>query len=70
MIYHAKLKLTMWSRIRKRLPIGRHSSSGDLDIWLTLDNLCRTIPITEAHSSTTGLWEKVELTAHPTGQKR
>ena len=69
MIYRAKLKLTMWSRRRRRFRPGRALSSGDLDIWVALDNLCKAHPITEEHSGL-GLWDQIEMTAQTTGQKR
>ena len=69
MIYHAKLKLTMWSRRRRRPRPGRARSCGDLNIWVVLRDLCTAHPVTEEHSCP-GLWDQIELTAYTTGQKR
>ncbi len=71
MIYHTKLKLTMWSRRRRRSRPGRAQSSGDLNIWVVMRDLCTAhpTPLTEEYSGP-GLWDQIEMTAHTTGRKR
>jgi hypothetical protein len=44
-------------------------SSGDLDIWLVLRDLCDSVSI-EGGLSSMDLWEQIEVTGHPTGQRR